>query len=84
MVVASKNTTNQKPQNKKAKAEPSFKESLVTYLKGVQTEWHKVTWPNRQQIVSETVIVVTITTGATLAILAIDLVLRALIGKIPT
>ena len=45
---------------------------LVTYLKGVRSEWGKVTWPERQQVVVETVFVVVIVFVFTLFIFGVD------------
>ena len=36
----------------------SFKDDLITYFKGVKAEWGKVTWPEKNQIIVETGIVV--------------------------
>ncbi len=45
---------------------------FVTYLKGVRSEWSKVTWPERQQVVVETVFVVAIVFVFTLFIFGVD------------
>ena len=28
-----------------------FKQSLITYFKGVKAEWGKVSWPTKQQVI---------------------------------
>ena len=45
---------------------------MVTYLKGVRSEWGKVTWPERQQVIVETVFVVAIVFVFTLFIFGVD------------
>lgn len=75
MTVVSKenNTQSTTPKKKKDKnQETNFKESLKTYFKGVRSEWHKITWPDRQQITYETIIVIAVTAFVTLLIALID------------
>ena len=75
MTVVSKENNIQPvaPKKKKDKyQEPTFKESLKTYFKGVRSEWHKITWPDRQQIMYETVIVIAVTAFITILITIID------------
>lgn len=60
--------------------EPSFFDSMKIYFKGVRSESHKVTWPDRQQIIRETLVVIAVTTLVTLMIFIIDLILRFLFG----
>jgi len=64
--------------------DPSFAEQLKDYFKGVKSEWHKVTWPDKQQTLHETLIVIVITAFVTMLIFLIDVVLRFIIGFIPT
>lgn len=64
--------------------DPSFTEQLKDYFKGVKSEWHKVTWPDKQQTLHETLIVIVITAFVTMLIFLIDVVLRFIIGFIPT
>lgn len=52
----------------------NFVESLKTYLKGVKTEWGKITWPSKQQVVTETIYVIIVTTIFTVMILSLDLI----------
>lgn len=63
--------------------EPSFGEQVKEYFKGVRSEWHKVTWPDKQQTLHETLIVIVVTAFITLLIFFIDVILRFLIGFIP-
>jgi len=50
----------------------SFKDSIVQYFKGVRLEWGKITWPEKQQIVSQTIAVVIIVTIFTLFTYGLD------------
>ena len=36
------------------------KKNIITYFKGVRTEWGKITWPEKNQVVVETFFVVAI------------------------
>lgn len=70
-----------KKKGKKAQLEdPSFSEQVRTYFKGVRSEWHKVTWPDRQQTIHETLIVIVVTVFITLLIFFIDNILRYGVG----
>ena len=50
-----------------------IKTAIKTYLKGVKSEWGKITWPIRQQVVAETIIVLIVVTIITTAVYIIDL-----------
>jgi preprotein translocase subunit SecE len=83
-VVAKSNDTQSvnKKKKKDKVQEPTAKEQLVTYFKGVKSEWHKVTWPDRQQVLRETLVVIAVTIFVTALIFVIDVVLRFLLGFI--
>lgn len=57
-------------------------ESIKTYFKGVKTEWGKVSWPERKQVVFETLSVIVIVFVFTVAIYLIDLLFKGLLGFI--
>ena len=48
------------------------KNAILTYFKGVKTEWGKITWPEKQQVVVETFFVVAIVFIFTLFIFLVD------------
>ena len=50
----------------------SFKDSIVQYFKGVRLEWGKITWPEKNQIVAQTIAVVVIVTIFTLYTYGLD------------
>ncbi|MEW5821308.1 MAG: preprotein translocase subunit SecE [Cyanobacteriota bacterium] len=73
-----------KKKGKKAQVEdPSVGEQLKEYFKGVRSEWHKITWPDKQQTWHETLVVIVVTAIITLLIYIIDVTLRYIIGFIP-
>ncbi len=68
----------------KAKQEKTtFKEGLIAYFKGVKSEWGKVTWPEKNQIIFETGIVVFVVASFTITIYLMDIIFKWLLGRIP-
>ena len=59
-----------------------IKQSIVTYFRGVRTEWGKITWPEKNQVVVETVFVIAIIFVFTVFIYVVDILFNALLGKI--
>ena len=51
----------------------NIKDRLITYFKGVKSEWGKITWPQKPQIVAETFIVTVVVTFFTLLVFLIDI-----------
>ncbi|MBQ2984699.1 MAG: preprotein translocase subunit SecE [Candidatus Gastranaerophilales bacterium] len=60
----------------------TFKEDMVTYFKGVKTEWSKVSWPTKKQIIAECGIVLLVVTFFTLVVYFMDIIFKALLGLI--
>jgi len=54
---------------------------LINYFKGVKSEWGKVTWPERQQVVVETVFVVVIVFVFTIFIYGVDKIFDFVLSK---
>lgn len=50
------------------------------YLKGVRSEWDKITWPEKKQVAVETVIVIGVVIFFTALIYLIDLVFNFMFG----
>ena len=69
----------QKTKNNEKK---SLSDGLVTYFKGVKSEWGKVTWPEKNQIVVETLIVVFVVAAFTVAVYLMDISFKGLFGLI--
>ena len=86
MVTKGQNTQSvSKKKSKKAKQqEPSLGEQLKDYFKGVKSEWYKITWPDKQQTMHETLIVIVVTAFVTLLIYFIDIVFRFVFGFVPS
>ena len=51
-------------------------------FKGVKTEWGKISWPEKRQVIVETFAVIIIVTVFTIAIYCIDLIFKELLGLI--
>jgi len=58
--------------------------NIITYLKAVRLEWSKITWPERKQVIAETVFVVGIIFVFTVSIYLMDVIFKAVLGLIPT
>jgi preprotein translocase subunit SecE len=71
-----------KQKEKEKQPKVSFKDSVVTYFKGVRSEWGKITWPERQQLIHETLIVIAVTTFFTILIYGIDKIIAFILGTI--
>ena len=50
----------------------NLKDSITTYFRGVKTEWGKVTWPEKHQVIVETFFVVAIVFIFTVFVYVID------------
>lgn len=60
----------------------TFKESLTNYLKGVKTEWGKITWPDKRQVIVETVQVMIIVTVFTVLLLLADILFKWMLSPL--
>jgi preprotein translocase subunit SecE len=49
---------------------------IKTYLKGVQSEWGKITWPEKNQIFQETMVVLFVVAFFTAIVLVLDLIFK--------
>ena len=58
------------------------KNTIINYFKGVRTEWGKITWPEKHQVVVETFFVVAIVFVFTVFIYVVDLLFNALLSNI--
>ena len=57
-------------------------EAIKTYFKGVKTEWGKVSWPEKNQVIVETLSVIVIVVVFTVAIYLMDLLFKGSLGLI--
>jgi preprotein translocase SecE subunit len=62
----------------------SFKKGLTTYFKGVKSEWWKITWPERRQVIYETFIVLGVCFFFTVFVYILDIIFKWLFHLIPS
>ncbi len=55
------------------------KEQIIAYFKGVKSEWGKVTWPDRKQVIAQTVAVLVIVTAFTIYVYGLDLLFQGIL-----
>src|SRR5690606_32344008 len=67
--------TKTKESNKGKEKEPGAIAKAITFLKSVQHEYSKITWPDRKQIIQETLSVLVLVTFITFLVLGYDYVL---------
>ena len=58
--------------------QPEFVNDIKSYLKGVKSEWSKITWPIRQQIVAETIVVLIVVAFITTVVYIVDILFKGL------
>lgn len=51
-------------------------DSIKKYFRGVRAEWGKITWPEKNQVVMETIFVVVIVSAFTLAVYLMDIIFK--------
>ena len=56
--------------------------AIQTYFKGVRSEWGKIIWPERRQVIAETVFVLIIVAVFTVAVYLMDLIFKGLFSLI--
>ncbi len=60
----------------------SMVNSIQSYFRGVRTEWGKINWPEKRQVVTETVFVIVIVFVFTLAVYLMDIIFKSIFGLI--
>lgn len=58
-------------------------QAMVTYFKGVRAECGKINWPEKQQVIAETIFVIVIVTFFTVAVYFMDIIFKSVLGLIP-
>ena len=58
------------------------KNAIISYFKGVRTEWGKITWPEKHQVIVETFFVIAIVFVFTVFIYLIDKIFEAVLSLI--
>ena len=61
----------------------NFRNSIVTYFKGVRAEWGKVVWPEKAQVLVNFVWVLIVCAFFTTLIYLLDVIYNWLFGLIP-
>ena len=56
--------------------------SIQTYFRGVKAEWGKISWPEKKQVISETVFVIAIVFVFTVAIYLMDIIFKGVFSLI--
>ena len=59
-----------------------IKQDIITYFRGVRTEWGKITWPEKNQVVVETCFVVAIVFIFTVFIYVVDIIFNAILANV--
>ena len=54
----------------------AFLESIKKYFRGVRAEWGKITWPEKNQVVMETIFVIVIVFAFTVAVYLMDIIFK--------
>lgn len=53
---------------------------LITYLKGVKSEWGKITWPDRKQVIVQTIIVLGVVISFSAYIYVLDISFKGILS----
>ena len=75
MANAAKNTTKEE--------KTSFKQGLINYFKGVKVEWGKVSWPQKNQLIFETGVVLFVVIAFTIIVYLMDVIFKGILGLLP-
>ena len=54
-------------------------DKFVTYFKGVKAEWGKITWPERKQVIAQTIIVLVIVIAFTIYTYGLDILFKGIL-----
>ncbi len=54
-------------------------EKIITYFKGIKTEWGKITWPERKQVIAQTITVLVIVIAFTIYTYGLDILFKGLL-----
>ena len=57
-------------------------ESIKVYFRGVKAEWGRISWPEKKQIIAETISVIIIVAVFTVGIYLLDLLFKGLLSLI--
>ena len=54
-------------------------DNIVTYFKVIKSEWGKITWPERKQVIAQTLVVLVIVIAFTVYTYGLDLLFQGII-----
>ena len=54
-------------------------DKFVTYFKGVKAEWGKITWPERKQVIAQTIVVLVIVVFFTIYTYGLDILFKEIL-----
>ena len=57
---------------------PEFMNGITNYFKGVRAEWGKISWPERRQVIAETMFVIVIVFVFTISVYLMDIIFKGL------
>ena len=75
-------TTPNSPTKAQAASSVDEKFDLNGYLKGLKQEWDRIAWPGRQQVFSETLVVIAVVTFFTVFIFVVDKIFQIIVSII--
>lgn len=52
---------------------------VITYLKGVKSEWGKITWPERRQVIVQTIIVLAVVIIFSVYVFVLDISFKGIL-----
>ncbi len=55
---------------------------ITNYFRGVRSEWGKINWPERRQVVAETIFVIVIVFVFTVSVYLMDIIFKGIFGLI--
>ena len=55
------------------------KDKIIEYFKGIKSEWGKITWPERKQVVAQTIIVLAVVIIFTLFTYGSDILFKGIL-----
>ena len=55
---------------------------LMEFIRGVRSEWFKIVWPTRAEVIRATIMILVFSAAAALFFFVIDSILNALVGWI--
>jgi len=71
-----------KPMSKENPAETQKSFNPVEFLKGVKQEWHRVTWPTREQVLAETGVVLVVVAVFSAFVFVVDKLFQWIVQRI--